>query len=364
LVLVPPCETVAKEVLNKTREEFDVRHVAKVKPEPLKSFAERVRFELEPAFLNTYYTSVSDADRSLMLHMMNDYDVIWIHTIRTANEFGIYRWPHSVLDVDDIPSRLYDSSARNAPTMIRRLLDYRMSFIWSRRERLVSRRFDVIAVCSENDRRYLNGSARIHTIPNGFTTPSRTPKRAITTPVRIGFIGGCFYKPHREGVEWFIKCIWPLIKREVPDARLRLVGRESDKGLPGMGPDIDAFGYVDDPTDEIATWSVLVVPLRIGGGTRVKIPYAFSQKCPVVATTLGAFGYEVRNGVELLLADSEGEFAEACVRLIRDRDLAARVSENAWERLLREWTWDVIGESVHDAFRSCLRGYARDRGNG
>jgi len=72
----------------------------------------------------------------------------------------------------------------------------------------------------------------------------------------------------------------------------------------------------------------------------------------------------VRNGVELLLADSEGEFAEACVRLIRDRDLAARVSENAWERLLREWTWDVIGESVHDAFRSCLRGYARDRGNG
>jgi glycosyltransferase involved in cell wall biosynthesis len=143
-----------------------------------------------------------------------------------------------------------------------------------------------------------------------------------------------------------------------------LVGKESDRGLPSMGPDIDAFGYVDDPTDEIATWSVLVVPLRIGGGTRVKIPYAFSQKCPVVSTTLGAFGYEVRNGVELLLADSEGEFAEACVRLVRDRELAARVSQNAWERLLREWTWDVIGESVHNAIRTCLHAYGRDRASG
>jgi glycosyltransferase involved in cell wall biosynthesis len=155
-------------------------------------------------------------------------------------------------------------------------------------------------------------------------------------------------------MEWFIRDVWPRIKQMVPDARLRLIGKGSDTGFPAMGPDIDGLGYVKDPADEIATWSATIVPIKIGGGTRIKIPEAFSRKCPVVSTTLGAFGYEVVNGEELFLADSAEDFGKACVRLMTDRALAVRISDRAWKRYLREWTWDSIGVSVERAIQACL----------
>ena len=121
-----------------------------------------------------------------------------------------------------------------------------------------------------------------------------------------------------------------------------------------MGQDIDGLGYLDDATDEISSWSTMIVPIRVGGGTRVKIAEAFSRRCPVVSTTLGAFGYEVTDGVELVLADNSESFANACVRLINDRVLATKLSDTAWTRFLREWTWDSIGGSVEEVVRMCI----------
>src|SRR5580704_3073554 len=99
--------------------------------------------------------------------LFHQHDVIWVHTIRTAQWFRIYRWPHSVLDVDDLPSRPYQLAERSGGSLIRRMLDLRMAWIWQRRERILSERFDVLAVCSEEDRGYLGSSERIHIIPNG-----------------------------------------------------------------------------------------------------------------------------------------------------------------------------------------------------
>ncbi len=353
-LVIASYEDIDQESLGKTRSEFDVRHMARVKPDPIQNYRERMRYELDPSFLKTHFSAVSERDREIMLEIIPDYDVIWVHTIRTANDFQIYRWPHTILDIDDIQSRLYESRVKTDSGIIRSLLDYRMSLIWRRRERLFKNRFDVITVCSENDRRYFGDAPQIHVISNGFTPPSQVPHRTPTVPARLGFIGLFQYMPNRAGIEWFIKKIWPRIKRDAPDTRLRLVGQDSDKDFPRMGPDIDGLGYIEDPTDEIATWSAMIVPIRVGGGMRVKIAEAFSRKCPVVSTTLGAFGYEIRNGEELLLADNAEDFGKACIRLMTDRALAARVSENAWQRFLREWTWDSIGESVFKAVKECI----------
>ncbi len=340
--------------LERTQGEFDVRHVFRLEPNPLKNLGQRIKYEVVPSFTNTHFSAASEPDRRTMLKLIHEYDVIWLHTIRTANEFQIYRWPNSVLDLDDIQSRLYASRSKSGSNTIRSLLDYRMSLIWSRRERLFKNRFDVITVCSKNDQLYLGDSPWIHVIPNGFTPPSQVPNRTSNAAARLGFIGPSQFMPNQIGVEWFIRKVWPRIKQDAPDTRLRLVGLDSDKDFPRMGPDIDGLGFIEDPTDEIGTWSAMIVPIRVGGGTRVKIAEAFSRKCPVVSTTLGAFGYDVRSGEELFLADNPEDFGEACLRLIKDPALAQRVSENAWLRFLREWTWDSIGESVEKAFRSCL----------
>ncbi|BFU93234.1 MAG: hypothetical protein NTAFB01_44210 [Nitrospira sp.] len=121
-----------------------------------------------------------------------------------------------------------------------------------------------------------------------------------------------------------------------------------------MGPDIEGLGFVDDPTSEIATWSAMIVPIRTGGGTRIKIAEAFSRKCPVVSTSQGAFGYQVVDGEDLLLADSAEEFAAACVLLVQHGYLGRKMSETAWKKYLNNWTWDSIGESVANAVKQCL----------
>jgi len=345
---------IDREGLEKTRDEFGSVRVVRVQRDGLRGWRARLRYELDPAFLITHYETVSDSDKRNMLTAIRESDVVWIHTIRTANLFGVYHWPHSVLDVDDVPSQFYASKAGIDASAARRLFDRRMALIWRRRERLLQNRFSAITVCSENDRRYMGGFSNIHVVPNGFATPPQPPHRAPKAPARLGFIGFFDYEPNREGIEWFIKNVWPRIKRNAPATRLRLIGSGSDRDIPLMGRDIDGLGYVDDPTDEIASWTAMIIPIRMGGGTRIKVLDAFSRLCPVVSTTLGAFGYAVRDENELLLADTVEGFGAACQRLINDPQLGQRLSENAWRRFLTEWTWQGQGGGVENAVRQCL----------
>jgi glycosyltransferase involved in cell wall biosynthesis len=90
----------------------------------------------------------------------------------------------------------------------------------------------------------------------------------------------------------------------------------------------------------------MVIPLRHGAGTRVKIADAFSRKCPVVSTRLGAFGYEVQHRQELLLADAPAEFAAACISLIKEPASGATMAERAFAAFLKNWTWDAIAPNV------------------
>ena len=101
----------------------------------------------------------------------------------------------------------------------------------------------------------------------------------------------------------------------------------------------------------------MVIPIRLGAGTRVKIADAFSRKCPVVSTRLGAYGYEVEDGRELRMVDDNdaGAFASACVALIRDREGAEAMAERAYEAFLEKWTWDAIAPRVWAAAEDCLR---------
>ena len=132
-------------------------------------------------------------------------------------------------------------------------------------------------------------------------------------------------------------------------------GHDSDGPLKPDAPDVDALGYVPDAASEIATWSAMIIPVRQGAGTRVKIADGFSRKCPIVSTHLGAFGYDVRSGRELLLADKPDDFAAACVSLIRDPTGASAMADRAYAAFLQNWTWDAIAPRVWAAAEDALR---------
>lgn len=281
-------------------------------------------------------------------------DLIWAFGLKAVACLGLDGRAHrTFLDVDDIPSQLLALERPHLNGRLQRLMYRAKVAQWRLRERRLTESYAGIGVCSEADRQYLGAHPSIHVIPNGFSPPAAEPVRRRGLPHRIGFIGNIRYEPNAQGVNWFIRDVWPRVKAAVPDARLRVVGNGNRK-ITASGPDVDLLGYVDDPTDEIASWSMLVVPIRVGGGTRIKIAEAFSRKCPVVSTPLGAYGHEVVHGRELLLAETAADFADQCLHIIARPEEARQRADAAHAKFMREMTWDVTARRVDAAVRAAL----------
>ncbi len=329
-----------------TEAEFNIACVIKVRPTGASSLFGRLRHEFDSRYLRTVPATIGSADQQAVLDLSSQHDVIWIHTIKTANALGVYRWPNSVLDIDDVPSRYYRSAAVNEVSLQRRVMDWRMSYIWRRREKRLGERFNVLMVCSESDQRYLN-TDRAYVLPNGFRSLPKVD-RCPSKPPRIGFIGTFQWQPNIEGMQWFCHSAWPIIKGQIPEARLRVVG-EGTGMASQWGEDVDGLGRIKDVGDEIATWSVMIVPIRIGGGTRIKVLEAFARKCPVVATKWGAFGYDIHDGQELLLADDHATFASRCIEVIESPQLAETLVDRAHQKFLSSWTWESYAGVVSGA---------------
>ncbi|HVM49408.1 MAG TPA: glycosyltransferase family 4 protein [Candidatus Acidoferrum sp.] len=341
--------------LRQTTAEFRVEEPVHVELEPNRGLWQRLRWAFDPHYLNVHGCRAGSADRERLAAMQKQFDLVWVFHSRTPNIVGQWFWPHSVLDIDDVPSTFQRTVWQNGASLGEKLKAGVTAMLLKRRELLLKKRFTGLAVCSEADREYLGAGDQVHVIPNGFERPAREPLRLPGTPPRLGFIGLCTYLPNLEGVRWFLNECWKNIKAQVPDARLRLAGKGTDGPLQAQGRDIDALGWIPDADAEIATWSAMIVPVRHGAGTRIKIADAFSRKCPVVSTRLGAFGYEVRNGRELLLADDPAEFARACVSLLREPSAGAAMAQRAFDVFLKNWTWDAIAPRVWAAAEYALQ---------
>ena len=166
----------------------------------------------------------------------------------------------------------------------------------------------------------------VEVVPNTYPRPDRPVgnPRAGGPPV-ILFQGSLDYPPNIDGSEWLATAIGPRIRAAVPATEIRLVGRPATtvKRLhqPGL---VTVTGQVPSMQDELTLTSVAAVPVRYGSGTRVKILESFAHRVPVVSTSLGAEGLDIKDGVHLLLADDPEEFAAATVRLLGDARLRVR----------------------------------------
>ena len=229
-----------------------------------------------------------------------------------------------------------------------------MQWIWNRRERRFPSRFAVVAVCSEADRRYFP-RASVEVIPNGFTVIPLLEGSNVASQ-NLGFIGNFRWGPNVDGIAWFLSEVWPLVKTRTAGTRVRLIGDGSERYA---SADVDALGWVSEPAAEIASWAAMIVPIRMGGGTRMKMAEAFARHCPVVSTTLGAYGYAIQSGQDALVADDPIGFANACIQLIEDPGAGKRMAARAHGLFLRQWTWNSFVPRVERAVEAALK-HSRD----
>lgn len=220
-------------------------------------------------------------------------------------------------------------------------------FQWSKLgtyERLTMNDCDVVTCVSSEDAAKLKGRhVDPQLVPNGVDTQAITfnpPSDRVG--LTLFFAGPMGYRPNADAVSWFTWAILPRIRALVPDARLRLVGKGTER-IERNG--VDARGYVEDFRAELGRADVLVAPLRMGGGSRFKVLEAMAGGIPVVSTTVGLAGIAARHEEHALVADTPQRFAESAARLLSDRPLAQKLAGKARALVESRYDWAKIGQT-------------------
>jgi len=216
-------------------------------------------------------------------------------------------------------------------------------------ERRLDKWADALWTCSEVDtRRYEDIGVRcgnIATVPNGIDTSAVAFRSLRQTSVpRLLFIGTLCYEPNEQGLLWFHRHVWPLLKLSMPNLHWRIVGSYPTAAVERIATDdgIELFADAPSTAPHLDESSVFICPLFFGSGTRLKLLEAFSAGIPVVSTTIGAEGLNAQHGEHLLLADDAGGFVRSITELIEDSSVADRLRSQARQFVVQTFDWDII----------------------
>lgn len=215
---------------------------------------------------------------------------------------------------------------------------------------------DAIVCVSDADRaaivRWTGRDAAV--APNGVDTSEFVPVSSMREPGVLLMVGPLAYAANLDAVEWFARDVLP----QIPGARLDVAGRPATAPL-DLGEHVHVLGVVDDVRPYLARAAALVAPLRIGGGTRLKILEALAMQTPVVTTTVGAEGLAVRDGEHVLIADDAASFARAVRSVIEEPALGERLGKAGRALVEREYGWqrsiDVLEEALMRIARPASR---------
>jgi len=226
-------------------------------------------------------------------------------------------------------------------------------------EQEMCRNFDCVIAVSAEDREQIAqeySAKAVFEVPTGVDTEFFRPNgREKVDPHNIVFTGSMDWMPNEDAIRYFTEEIMPLIKASVPNLTLTVVGRNPYPSLIALSqrdPSVIVTGRVDDVRPYMERAAAYVVPIRIGGGTRLKIYEAMAMAMPIVSTTIGAEGLPVRDELELLLADTPAAFAAAVVRLLTGQDFAQALGSRAAAVVREQFGWKRVAASFAEL---CVR---------
>ena len=268
--------------------------------------------------------------------------------------------PPLVLDTHEIAHDIGRQFARTGESASRRAYG-ELNWRKLRREEVAAfRKADGICACSVADQQRILAdvpTAKTVVIPNAADVDFYQPRP--TDPPSDGhtvvFFGLMSTRPNIDGAAWFIREIWPLVLRARPDASCKIIGKGAPKGARELvGPRVEVVGFVEDLRPHLASAGALVVPLRLGGGTRLKIVEGMAMGKAIVSTALGAEGIEAVADRDILIADDPQRFARDVVRLLEEPELAARLGASARRVAVERYAWSAAAARLEQFYRECM----------
>jgi len=256
----------------------------------------------------------------------------------------------AVLFQHNVETTIWKRHAQNAPTALHRALYRRQArrmFLYEQQVCREVRQVIAVSAADAERMRSLFGIRNVGDVPTGvdveyFARPSEPPQAAGSSSDLV-FLGSMDWSPNVDGMLWFAEQVWPRIVAALPDCRLSIVGRTPPRSIAALGerdPRIKVTGTVPDVRPYLWGGKVSIVPLRIGGGTRIKIYEAMAAGLPVISTTVGAEGLPLKHGETILLADRPEDFARECIHLLEDAALRSRIGASGRDLVAAKYSWD------------------------
>jgi len=230
-----------------------------------------------------------------------------------------------------------------------------------RAERKYLRMADEVLAVSQNDRdqfaEYVDGG-KLTVIPTGVDVDYFHPGSDSEQPESLVFTGSMDWMPNEDAIHYFCGAIFPLVKRQVPKVQLYVVGRKPSDRLKSLGaadPSVHVTGAVEDIRPYVRKATVYVVPLRIGGGTRIKIFEAMAMGKAIVSTTIGAEGLPVEHGRNILLADQPESFAAEIIGLLSDCERRRQMGDDARRLVESNYGWATVAQRFDEVLERAAK---------
>jgi glycosyltransferase involved in cell wall biosynthesis len=271
--------------------------------------------------------------------------------------------PALVFDAHNAVWTITERMRQNSPLYMRLPLTLETKRI-KQYEGWIVRDFDATLAVTELDRDALinavsnNGLTApksIAVIPIAVDTNQIRPVARRTGSLNLLTMGTLYYPPNADGIRWFVGEVFPLIRSKITGATLTIIGKNPPKDFLKLAEDksngILVTGFVPELDPYFAESALAVIPVRAGGGMRVRILEAFARAIPVVTTTVGLEGIDAQPETDVLVADSPGDFAEAVIRLFSDETLQAQLSTNGRRLVETKYDWQVTLKDMDEVYQ-------------
>jgi glycosyltransferase involved in cell wall biosynthesis len=303
------------------------------------------------------YRSAAFSKRVRELALSGQYDLIVCDGLAAASAFEGWKQENhapTVLFQHNVEALIWERLATVQRHLSMRLFFQILARRMSHREPELCRIFDGVITISEEDASYHRDSYGLGNVlgcvPAGANVDARgVPESVLTPPAGpcLAFLGSMDWLPNQDAVTWFIDEIFPKVRRTVPDVKLVVIGRNPPASLLQLTGDdrsIQFTGTVEDVVLPLRECTLMVVPLRAGSGTRIKILESMAAGVPVVSTTVGVEGLPLRSNEDLLVADDVPGITNAILRLLNDNALRQALAENGMQRVVCDFSWQHSAE--------------------